>query len=481
MIDTFARIEIIIVTWNKKDDVVSLLGQLAAMDYPADLYHVTVVDNRSEDGTSEVLKQKFPFVNLIENTCNLGGAGGFNAGMRWVLGHAPDAEFMWLLDNDAKIEKQTLKHLVAVMRAFKDAAMCGSCIMNIDDKDEIIEAGAFIDYKKGGTRRNLFVPGRAMVKAGRDNISSNAYANVDYVAACSLLARVRAVRKTGIWHESLFIYWDDMEWGARFEKHGYRVLASRDSIVYHPSWRKRTMDNSAIWRSYYRTRNSLWFFRQYTAGMKQRLVLSRILTRAHALAFFSALQANAPLATAYVLGVKDFIRGSYGKKSLAYTNEPVDRYVRRKNTRHAAVFMTPGDDPAAAAGFVSMLKKKCPGLSVTLFCPFPRPADSGGADHLVYYKNRSGLAGILVENLKIFNALRCRTWECLITSYIPPKPGTVFGKPVVRVDFTTSQTFLIDKLSVRLLLKIAASCMAGLMVLFFKMPKIPQGPCGRAV
>ena len=148
------KVSAVIVTWNKEKDVVRLLDQLSDIDYPDDKYETVVVDNHSSDNTVQVIESRHPSVKLIENERNLGGAGGFNTGMRWVLENRAESKYLWLLDNDVLVDSNALSELVAVMERTPKAAMCGSKVMNIAKPSEIIEAGAFLDYNFGRTRSN---------------------------------------------------------------------------------------------------------------------------------------------------------------------------------------------------------------------------------------------------------------------------------------------------------------------------------------
>ncbi|MCH2228389.1 MAG: glycosyltransferase [Candidatus Caenarcaniphilales bacterium] len=60
-----------------------------------------VVDNASNDGTEEKLREEFgETITLIQTGANLGGSGGFNTGMKFAMEYH-DNEYIWLVDNDA--------------------------------------------------------------------------------------------------------------------------------------------------------------------------------------------------------------------------------------------------------------------------------------------------------------------------------------------------------------------------------------------
>ena len=106
----------VVVTYNRKELLLECLDCLAAQDLGGlgDAYElsVIVVDNASTDGTQEALAAlaesgKVAYFNTGEN---LGGAGGFNFGMRVAVeaGH----DFVWVMDDDCMAHSDTLRELL---------------------------------------------------------------------------------------------------------------------------------------------------------------------------------------------------------------------------------------------------------------------------------------------------------------------------------------------------------------------------------
>jgi len=445
----FPAVDVVIVTWNKKNDVVSLLKQLENFDYPDDKLNITVVDNHSSDGTATTIKKDFSAINLIINEDNLGGAGGFNTGMRWVLANRPDTQYLWLLDNDVQLDKKALKELVVVMENNPDAAICGSKIVNIDDHDDVIEVGAFIDYKKGGVKSNK--------PEDNGKLCHEDIFEVDYVAACSLVARVDAVKKHDIWHEDFFIYWDDMEWGARFKKAGYKVLASNRSIVYHPSWIARTIDNSAIWRNYYRTRNSLWFFNHYTSGFQRYILLARIIVRSMRWAVYALLEANPILSNAYIMGISDFFHGKYGKKTIELPDYDLKKYMQDSSNKCMCIFIPDEKISKTAEEYFYTVKNYKQGVKIIAVVPEKekyRWVDITGQDNIISFSQKKSRLGSFLEKVKILIFLKKKKWDILLSPPVPPKLGTIWGKDVARIDYENNTIIMIDRIDTRFLCRI---------------------------
>jgi len=452
-------VQVVIVTWNKEKDVTRLLEQLKDINYPEGKYEIAVVDNNSTDDTVQIIESTYPWVRLIKNPQNLGGAGGFNTGMRWVLENRPESKYMWLLDNDVLVDRNALEELVAVMECSPEAAMCGSKVMNVAKPSEIIEAGAFIDYDFGQTRSN------------KPQDDHDSIYQVDYVAACSLLVRSESVRRLGLLNESLFIYWDDMEWGARFKASGYEVLASAASVVYHPSWAERTGDTSAIWRRYYRTRNRLWFFSNYTTGAKRRLLLARIALYSTMFALANCIGGDLKASRAIIRGIEDFLRDAYGKRYFHLPVFGLKDYLSDRMIGSICVFLRSVQPDGREEGFVRGLTSKCPGLKIFSIVPNEVEhtwEDLCGNNNVLSYRRLRGLQLSWTDKLRVLRFLWTKPWKLLVTS--PPSywMGGIRGREVAIVDFDKGVAVSIEKLKLKDLLRIPFTAMSFLVrVLLF--------------
>lgn len=444
------KVQAIIVTWNKKDDVLRLLAQLQGIHYPEGKLSLLVVDNHSTDGTAQAIASEYPSVKLLKHPENIGGAGGFNAGMRWAIQNSTDAEYLWLLDNDILVDPNALVALVTVMNANPGAAICGSRIMNIDKRDEVIEAGAFIDYRLGCVRSN---------RPEKESCQNAATVfKVDYVAACSLLARASHVKKLGVWREAFFIYWDDMEWGARFNRAGYDALASTASVVYHPSWAERTADHSAVWRNYYRIRNSLWFFNNYCGGIERRLLLVRMIFRIMKYAALDCVASRTALSQASIAGVRHFFSGVYGKRGFDDPVTDIEALIGRDENASLLVFVTDLASSDKAAAFIGALMEKRVGVSLKMIVPaairdrwekkYPK------ANMISYIRRKNGAIAVS-DKLRIMRFLKNNgSWRLVISSDYPPRMASIWGRFVAKINFDKGAVISIERMRFKDFLRI---------------------------
>ena len=110
-------LSVIIVNWNTCDLLARCLQSV--YDTAVDLgLEVFVVDNDSNDGSVDMVRNHFPRARLIENPENVGFARANNQAIRESTGR-----FVLLLNSDTEVQPGALAHLV---RHLKDHPMAGA-------------------------------------------------------------------------------------------------------------------------------------------------------------------------------------------------------------------------------------------------------------------------------------------------------------------------------------------------------------------
>ena len=328
-------VAILVNNWNRKDDLLKLFTALQKLDYDRDRYKILLVDNASTDGSVEAVRERFPEVAILQNTENLGSTGGFNSGLRYLLqGTIGDFDYIWLLDNDALAEPAALKELVKVAETDPCIGLVGSRIMNPDAPDNIVEIGVHMGWQHATVVPNLRnIP---------DSAELDDYYDVVAVAGCSSMARVSAIRRVGLMDERCFVYWDDMEWGISFTRHGYRVVGATWSVVYHRSFSERRVWSPA--NVYYETRNRLLVFSKHTSGLDRVLSVFRIVRTAMKKNCALWLSGKGKLAKLQMMSIVDFVRNKWGR--YTYDNSLPNRdndYIEDLSQYKRFIVIPPGD------------------------------------------------------------------------------------------------------------------------------------------
>ena len=96
----------IVVTYNRLELLQQCVEALLAQTTVCD---ILIVDNASTDGTAQWLASQ-PELNYRNTGSNLGGAGGFNYGMRWAVEAGYD--YVWVMDDDTLPQPDALQKLL---------------------------------------------------------------------------------------------------------------------------------------------------------------------------------------------------------------------------------------------------------------------------------------------------------------------------------------------------------------------------------
>lgn len=104
---SFPPVTVITVNFNGRKFLKDLFMSIHALDYPAGLFRTIMVDNGSDDGSCEFVKENFPWVDIVRLERNAGYAGGNNAGIKKA-----DGQYVALINNDCTVDRSWLKELV---------------------------------------------------------------------------------------------------------------------------------------------------------------------------------------------------------------------------------------------------------------------------------------------------------------------------------------------------------------------------------
>ena len=416
----FPSVGIVIVSWNKKNDLMNLLVGLEGLKYQN--VEIIVVDNASTDGSALEVKTRYPEIILLVNETNKGGTGGFNTGLEYCL--VAGYDYIWLLDNDAKITPESLDHLVAVAESDSDIGIVGSKILNVDSPAFIVKLGANIDW------------GRGLVRSISQNVRDFACAedclNVDYVPFCSALICRDCLLATGILDERFFLYWDDADFCLRAIKLGYKTTVATKSIIFHPSFTEKSRDCN-----YYLTRNTFIFFAKHVNPLlmirTQYNVLSRLLK--HML--FAYIIEDRKSVSILSDSLIDFFRRRFGKANGEYQNvfpcSSLQKILSHEIIGEKCLITFEGTAEFMKHAFNVLTYSK---KTVTLLVPFSRSdlySDLSG-NKLIFDDRVNNL---MFENIKIFFKIIKGGYDTIVTTH---RSMTPFA-------FAVSRTYFFDGIS----------------------------------
>lgn len=139
------KIAILITCFNRRDETIACLKSLFLNELPQNyILQVFLVDDGSIDGTSEVVKENFPQVNVMQGTGDL----FWNQGMRLAWESASksdDYDFYFWLNDDTLLDEFALQELLncyseVLKNTQKYAIITGACRKS-KDKNEFSYGG----------------------------------------------------------------------------------------------------------------------------------------------------------------------------------------------------------------------------------------------------------------------------------------------------------------------------------------------------
>ncbi len=236
----------IVVTYNRKELLKECINALKKQSYKN--CRILVVDNGSTDNTYDYIKNLIDDKKVIyKNTGeNLGGAGGFNFGVKeaYKLG----CDYMWLMDDDSIVHKDSLEMLLNYDKKLK--GKYGFLASKVLWKDESI-------CKMNMQRKSIFKT------------------NVDYESKIvpvvtssfvSFFVKTTVVEELGLPIKEFFIWTDDWEYSRRISRK-YPSYLINESVVTHKCNSNFGCDivqekNDRLWRYNYAFRNEGYYYRR---------------------------------------------------------------------------------------------------------------------------------------------------------------------------------------------------------------------------
>lgn len=239
----------VVLNWNGLEDTVRCVDSLKRTTHQP--FDVLVVDNGSLVSPRTRLGDA---VEVIENQRNLGYAGGNNVGIALAL--ARGADFVWILNNDAYVEPETLSRLVAAAMAHPKAAAVGGKVLRTDRPDTLWVAWGRVTWRQS----LIALEGEDAADDGR----WDGERAVPWIPGCSLLMRSAALRAVGPFDEDFFAYHEDVEWAARACDAGWGLWytgAARTWHAVHGS--SGGASHYGGFRKYLSARNSVLYARRH--------------------------------------------------------------------------------------------------------------------------------------------------------------------------------------------------------------------------
>ncbi|MCT0041235.1 glycosyltransferase family 2 protein [Weissella confusa] len=184
----------IVVTYNRLDMLKEVIEALKSGTLVPD--HIIVVDNNSRQDTVDFLTGLGEQIEYLRLEENLGGAGGFNQGVRYFMENTED-DFVWLMDDDTVPHNNTLEELLNFASETKKFGFLASDVRWIDGSR---------------AKMNNPAPKNRLKKIPENATHPEELMNATFV---SLLMKREVISQIGLPITDFFIWGDDIEYTER--------------------------------------------------------------------------------------------------------------------------------------------------------------------------------------------------------------------------------------------------------------------------
>jgi len=213
-------VSVVIISWKMRDLLQRCLYTIYKFTIGIN-FEVIVIDNNSQDGTSEMIEQNFPQVKLIKNSENRGVAPARNQGIKETSG-----KYILILDADMELVDNSIKHLYDFMESNPQAGIVGCKLV---DKDFNLQ----FSCKRFPTplaflfRRLEFISAvkksKTLIYHTMQDWDHSEIREVDYIIGACQFFRREVIQKIGMYDDKIFYGPEDIDFCLRIWKAGWKV------------------------------------------------------------------------------------------------------------------------------------------------------------------------------------------------------------------------------------------------------------------
>lgn len=282
-----SKINILLLNWNSSSDIDSSIQNILNSDYKN--FRIILIDNFSKEDDIKNLKDIYEkYKNLCEihlllNNENYGYAGGNNRGYDYLVDNNFKGDIL-VLNPDVMISPNTLFELQNSLSENIGGVMCRT----LKSDNSIM-----YDYiKLNGYFQKWLVSDKNLVET-------------DYLAGSCMLLKREIIDKIGLFDESFFMYWEEVDLSLRIKENGYKLISIINTNVIR--------DDNLIERSanavFYNIRNSFLLYKKNKSFKLQSLFIYLFYS------FLSAIKQT--IVTRKIIFLKKYIFGFLdGKKTF---------------------------------------------------------------------------------------------------------------------------------------------------------------------
>jgi GT2 family glycosyltransferase len=298
-----ARVTVIVLNWNGKDDTLSCLSSLQEQTVPLDL---VVVDNGSEDGSETAIHEAYPDITVLQTGRNLGYTGGNNAGIRHAL--ATGATHIFVVNNDIALAPDCVAALLADSVAHPHTAAFAPKSLYLSQPGTIYFAGGRLLRTGSAVHMGLGQP---------DGPEYDHAGSTDWITGCALFATRLAFERIGLFDDRYFLLFEDVDWSLKAREAGMHLRYVPTARLWHGGSKTFGGKRGTAYQ-YYFTRNGLLLLERHSSFLLfvPRVILFLWEARARVHRLGQTPQEKSALFRTTGMAIRDYLRRRFGQGSV---------------------------------------------------------------------------------------------------------------------------------------------------------------------
>jgi N-acetylglucosaminyl-diphospho-decaprenol L-rhamnosyltransferase len=246
-----------LVNTNSRQLLLACLESLRGTDA-----EIVVLDNASEDGSADAVRERFPDVRLIAQEFRAGFGANHNTVIR-----ATTRRYVYVLNEDTTSDDWGFERLVSFLDAHPRVAAVGPRLVYPDGS---VQDSAWRFPTPLVSALGLVTLGKAGVKQSR----GEAPRSVDWVTGAALLLRREALDEVGLFDEGFFLYSEEVDLQLRLRRNGWDIRFFPDvTVVHHESQFSAGVPERRI-NEMWRSRHRYWHKHHSAAAARTAALLT---------------------------------------------------------------------------------------------------------------------------------------------------------------------------------------------------------------
>lgn len=212
-----SKVFVVVPVHNRIEDTKEFMKSIKKQTYKN--FELTIVDDGSTDGTSDYIKKKYPWVNVLHGNGNLFYTGGMRKGISYLKKKAKNGDFLLTLNNDTTFDKDYIKTLVKISQN-NGRILVGTICKELDTK-KIVDT-------THNTNWNPF----SLKRSEKKSPDRKLLFDTKTLSGRGTIVPIEVVKKIGNFNKNLPQYGSDSDFFYRAKKNGFTLAVTTEVVTY---------------------------------------------------------------------------------------------------------------------------------------------------------------------------------------------------------------------------------------------------------